>query len=495
MRRIVALVGVRGAGKSTLIAALDKHPNIVILTPTTNRPKRGDSEEYEFVEEFPHGNSMAWMIDVGDFRYGVRHKHIKSIPGGCVGVTVFDPGSITTLEEFRQQWTGEVVTVGLDTIENVAAQNARVQNDANRKMTSAAFDRQRQHVLKSDIVLHGDADLVRDATMAVCEILVSRGGLVGKNWLTPLIRAGALLDQAQLDEIEPASYDLRLGSEVWCQGDRHDLTEQEPFFKIPPYSYAIVKAEEIARIPRFMAGRFDLKVSLFFKGVLLSNGPQVDPGYEGALFCTLFNGRDAHAELKRGDHFATIEFCTLGNRVDGYIGQHQAKKKLNDFLPEGTGTGPGGNIIGRIGELEDQLGKVRTSTATYWWTMVRIFLAVLGGALAVLGVAVTVVLFSLNSLKSHTEKELDQIFSGAKRDIGTQLDEVSQVTSKAQAEATEKMQKLDQLDSKINQINKRLESLQSKLKTIEERSSADSGSAPSNAEDKSSAPPDGPEVP
>ena len=104
-----------------------------------------------------------------------------------------------------------------------------------------------------------------------------------------------------------------------------------------------------------MAGRFDLTVSLFFKGVLLSNGPQVDPGYHGALFCMLFNGRDAPAELKMGEHFATLEFCALGSRIDGYVGRHQDKALLNQFLAAETGAGPGAILLDALKPRKSRL--------------------------------------------------------------------------------------------------------------------------------------------
>lgn len=234
MQRIVVLIGVRGAGKSTLLASLDRLPNIEVLKPTTNRPKRGGPEEYEFVEEFPHGNSMAWKIKVGEYNYGVRNNKVRDIPDGCCGVTVFDPGSVHVLEEFRQRWTGEVITIGLDTIRTLEEQHERVDGDGSRRMSHVEFESQLGQVRKADIVLRGDATTILNATKAVCELLVSRGGLVGKNWLVPLIAAEALLDGANENSIEPASYDLRLGSEVWCQGERYQLTEEKPFFRFLP---------------------------------------------------------------------------------------------------------------------------------------------------------------------------------------------------------------------------------------------------------------------
>ena len=131
----------------------------------------------------------------------------------------FCPGNLDALETFRREWFGEVVTIGLDTIETVTDQHARVKNAESRKMSKQDFESQLQQVRKADIVLRGDANTVLNATKAVCELLVSRGGLVGENWLVPLIQAGALLGDGQVSQIQPASYDLLLGSEVLCQGE------------------------------------------------------------------------------------------------------------------------------------------------------------------------------------------------------------------------------------------------------------------------------------
>ncbi len=464
MKRIVALVGVRGAGKTTLLASLNRHANIEVLKPTTNRPKRGGTEEYEFIDEFPHGNSMAWKLEVGDYSYGVTKERVKLIPDGYCGVTVFDPGNIGILENYRRQWReGEIVTVGLDTIETLSHQHDRVQSDKNRMMTQEVFDAQRNEVLNSDIVLRGDANAVKEATIAICEILASRGGIVGRNWLEPLIKAGALLDGARKSQIEPASYDLRLGDEVWCQGIRHPLTVENPFFKIPPYSYAIVKAEETARIPCFMVGRFDITVSLFFKGVLLSNGPQVDPGYHGALFCTLFNGRDVHADLKMGEHFATLEFCTLGSRIEGYAGQYQDKGSLNEFLAAETGGGPGGNIVGRIEDLEGE-SKGR---------LVKVFLVLA----ALIAVPSGIQIWMINNFSDRATETLEQAKSKVDRDIEMILKDLPQKTEEARESLLDEAVRIDRLRAEIDAMHKRVGLLGKDLKRLEENEARNSDDA------------------
>jgi hypothetical protein len=88
-------------------------------------------------------------------------------------------------------------------------------------------------------------------------------------------------------------------------------------------------------MPASIAGRFDLTVSMFCKGLILSNGPQVDPGFKGNLFCLLFNTSNEKIELKKGTHYATIEFHKLiEESKNPYSGRYQEKEKIMEYLPE-----------------------------------------------------------------------------------------------------------------------------------------------------------------
>ena len=454
MKRIVALVGVRGAGKTTLIASLKSCENVSVLLATTDRPRRGaDDKEYDFCSEFPHGNKMAWHIKVGEYSYGVTKERIKQLPEGSCGITPFYPGGLDALNAYGKSWTGEIVTIGLDTISTPDEQIARVGGDQGRRMTNSEFVAQRERVLGADIVLRGNQETLLAATKAVCEILLSRGGLVGKNSLAPLIEAGALLENARASEIQPASYDLRLGDELWCQGKLKKLTDDDLFFSIPPYSYAIVKAEEVARVPCFMTGRFDLKVSLFFKGVLLSNGPQVDPGYYGPLFCMLFNGTDVHLNLKKGEHFATLEFCTLGTRVDGYAGQYQNKIRLGDFQGPDAGAGPGGNIVGRIEKLE--VNSVGRS------------LLVAGIVFALIATPAAYQLWLISEFKDRSGKAVEQAASDAEREIEAVSSELSRKVDEALRSLSKEAVRIDRFRADLDAIEQRAESLSNGLERLE----------------------------
>ena len=218
--------------------------------------------------------------------------------------------------------------------------------------------------------------------------------------LERFIKADILLENA-LEKYQPASYDLRLGDDVWCQGRFSTLDNTNPVLKIPAYSYAIVTAMEKANLPCFASARFDLKNSLFFRGVILSNGPQVDPGYRGALFCMLYNGSDKPVGIKHGDHFATIEFITTTGVSLGYRDIYQGKTRLSDFIPADAAVSEGGKILERteskIKEIEAEWKGFRNNVLTF----IAIALA------AIVAPGITIAYKAYDSLLSSDKKNAE----------------------------------------------------------------------------------------
>ncbi len=349
MKTIVVLTGAAGAGKTTITRALEASGAVAVLKPFTTRPRRGEDErEYHFVERRPAAARTAWAIEHGGNNYGMLNSELDRIEPGKIGLTVFAPMQLDHLERVR---TGrpdfEVVIIGLDTIADVAEQAVRVQGAQPRLQSKDELETIRDRLTTLDVTLTGSEAQVTKAVEAICIILSSRGGLITKEFLSPLIAAGTLLTSADQAAIESASYDLRVGNEAWC-GGFIDLDAQNSIFEIPPYSYAIVKARETAILPSFVIGQFDLKVSHFLSGVILSNGPQVDPGYRGDLFCMLFNGSSTPRPIRMDDHFATIQFVTTVKVGEPYRGIYKISEKLRRTIPPEAAVGPGGAIFSKV---------------------------------------------------------------------------------------------------------------------------------------------------
>ncbi|KRR23601.1 hypothetical protein CQ13_06115 [Bradyrhizobium retamae] len=291
-------------------------------------------------------------------------------------ITVFDPLAIERLHSFVQTSPIEVVTIGLDTIENSRAQHERVDNDAARRMSDQDFNKAREVITKCDVVLRGDATHVLDAVKAIGQILHCRGGVLVREQIEALMNAGALITHGESNSIRPASYDMRIGDQVWCQKSIETLSDTTPTFHLPPYSYAIVIAKEEARLPTFITGKFDLKVSMFLSGVILSNGPQIDPGYDGTLFCLLFNSNSQAVPLTRGEQFATIEFATTTRPATKYSQKYALAQRLEGVMQRNL-SNPGGTIMAMI---DSQMADIRSKLARLdgiFWGSIAVVNAVL----------------------------------------------------------------------------------------------------------------------
>jgi len=357
MKKLIVLVGMQGAGKTTV---LNGFRGGKVLKPSTMRAQRDPAEDEYYFETAWNVDDFAWTIQRNQINYGMRWSEIRSFDN--VGITVFDPAALGVLKASTANSEFEIVTVGLDTIASVADQHIRVVNAASRMIQTLDFDAQRDMVTRCDIVLSGDENRILAAVEAVALLLGGRGGVLSSETMKPLILAGALLGDADVLNLEPASYDLRIADTYWCQGKYHTLTKDNPVLTIPPYSFALVQAREQARLPRFIVAMFDIRVSLFFSGVVLSNGPQVDPGYSGDLFCMLHNASGSDVGINRDAHFASIQFQTLAtNSAAGYNAQYQNKKGFKHFLAGSDSRKPGGQILERVNAIEKKFGSFKTN--------------------------------------------------------------------------------------------------------------------------------------
>jgi len=263
------------------------------------------------------------------------------------------------LKEFDKSTDIEIITVGLDTVLTYKILRQRIGDNGDRDEGESTFEDQLKVVNECDIILKGDKEQIYKAFNSVVELLSSRGVLV-KDSITNLINAGTLLENTVNENIKPASYDLRVGSTAWCKGETIKI-DADGKIAIPPYSYIIIKAEEQAHLPNFIIAHYDIRVSLFVKGVILSNGPQVDPGFHGSLLCMLFNGSDTKIGLRRGEHFATIEFFITTKKTLGYREHHQGKKSLEDYMESTIAFGPGGTISDKFDDLKKTWETYRNS--------------------------------------------------------------------------------------------------------------------------------------
>lgn len=394
-KKLIVLVGMQGSGKSTL---LNNIKTAKVLKPSTERSRReNESDEYYFESRW-EDNSYAWEIARGNTRYGMRQTELDS--EFLTAITVFDPSNIEILISKIEKIPYEVITVGIDTLETIEDQHARVNNDSKRLVAdSKIFLKEKKAVQNCDVVIKGDAQTLLNAFESVIDIINGRGGRLHDEAIKNLIAANCLLENGDENLIQTASYDLSLGDKYWCQGKYITLDDKNTTAEIPPYSYILVQAKEMANLPRFIAADFDTTVSLFLNGIILSNGPQVDPGYKGALFCMLYNASHTRMGITRGKHFATIQFTTTTKVATGYRDKYQNKKQFQDFLDGKVSVSPGGQIFEELDKVEK-----RVKGEVVLWRTALITMNI--GAMAAL---IAIVIGSISAFNSNSQERFKSL--------------------------------------------------------------------------------------
>ncbi len=113
------------------------------------------------------------------------------------------------------------------------------------------------------------------------------------------------------DNLKPAAYELTVGDEYFLNGEYRSLdaaANGDSIIRIPPFEVAVLKTAEILCLPRYIIGRWNIKVKHAYSGLLWVGGPQVDPGWVGNLFCPIYNLSDKPVALHVGDQIAVMDF-------------------------------------------------------------------------------------------------------------------------------------------------------------------------------------------
>lgn len=112
------------------------------------------------------------------------------------------------------------------------------------------------------------------------------------------------------DNLKGASCRLTVGTQ-YALGGKDGRLLSEPGkneLKIPPFEVAVIRTGEIINMPYFLIGRWNIRVTAAYEGLLWVGGPQVDPGWIGYLFCPIYNLSAQEITLKKGQAIAVIDF-------------------------------------------------------------------------------------------------------------------------------------------------------------------------------------------
>ena len=198
------------------------------------------------------------------------------------------------------------------------------------------------------------------------------------------VEQGDLIKPFDPENLKPAAYELTVGDEAMLGGKPHRLNDCWPknSLSIPAFEVAVIKTGETLNLPRFLIGRWNIRVAWAYKGLIWVGGPQVDPGYVGHLFCPIYNLSNKEVRIEKGDPIAVIDFVKT-TKFD--LERANNKKLLRYRRPpkrvtiEGFGIG---DFRSGLFETKDKLDGVDTKINLFT-TLVFVVLAILVSAVGI----------------------------------------------------------------------------------------------------------------
>jgi len=164
--------------------------------------------------------------------------------------------------------------------------------------------------------------------------------------------------------LEPASYDIRAGRVLVARRGIVDLAKENIVLRHG--DWAEVESLEEMELPINIAATVGLRSGLTRRGLDWFGGPQIDPGYNGKIYTSVFNTSSTAIELTYAMSFATVIFYRLGKDASHpYSGKFQKQltfpeEDVERMLKMETHTLS--DVIQSVGILEDAVGKLTTTS-------------------------------------------------------------------------------------------------------------------------------------
>lgn len=139
-----------------------------------------------------------------------------------------------------------------------------------------------------------------------------------------------VIEPYEENQIQPASYDLRIGSQGATTSKKKLIDiKNDGFLLLEPGDFGILTTFEVIKFNAQHVGRIGLRSKFSRKGIIATTGPQIDPGYEGRLIVGITNPTPQPVTLPFKDDILTIEIHRLEEpSTKPYSGPYQGKTEL-----------------------------------------------------------------------------------------------------------------------------------------------------------------------
>jgi dCTP deaminase len=203
-------------------------------------------------------------------------------------------------------------------------------------------------------------------TTAVNELLsgFEPGTLVDSDLLKLATEGRLFVEEFRASNVKQACYELRASDVFWetwsDQENKLVRVGSELGYLLKPNRYVVAIVKEKIVLPANVVGRILAKGQLMSIGILPVN-TYADPGFEGRLGITLFNGSRRYITIKPDQPIAKIEFTVLPRGVEKpYAGQHGYETEIwpipVQFYADVDAFRKADLIKSSSAELEDRLG-------------------------------------------------------------------------------------------------------------------------------------------
>ncbi len=137
-------------------------------------------------------------------------------------------------------------------------------------------------------------------------------------------------EDGHFNQLQPASYDLKIGRVVRA-GNKLDIQTAENNSSriiIEAHNWALVESKEIIKLPLDICASYGVTSSVARSGLIQFGGPQIDPGYNGKIYCQIFNPTLADVVIDINKPFFTMIFYQLTDKSQGYMGENQGQREF-----------------------------------------------------------------------------------------------------------------------------------------------------------------------
>jgi dCTP deaminase len=133
--------------------------------------------------------------------------------------------------------------------------------------------------------------------------------------------------------LQPASYDLRLGKEMYHVGS--DSMSVRDTHELKPFERYLGHTKETISLPSDISGQVSGRSSIGRKGVIVhKTAGWIDPKFTGEITLEIMNMGKEPIELKSGNRVAQIILFRLESRSSGYDGKYQNQSGPTTFKPD-----------------------------------------------------------------------------------------------------------------------------------------------------------------